>query len=248
MSDDAAFLAMICAHLDDDGPRLVYADWLDEQGQAARAEFIRVQCKLAKFGRVKPPDSDTELRDEWDRLRKREWALWHQLPTCAVFAPFAPGISIDPDLPRFWLGNQNGPLCVVYRGFVEQITCTAAAFLGGEECKRCTYQRLAAYRAKVDPKMVINCTCNEGYTKGIADHLSMIPLQKLRLTSWPDLEQVVEPNNFNPNRTVWRIKGRAVQLPFVRREAGEIDWMEFICCSLILKEFPNLKKIEGYIG
>jgi uncharacterized protein (TIGR02996 family) len=32
---------------DDDAPRLVYADWLDEHGDADRAEFIRTQIALA---------------------------------------------------------------------------------------------------------------------------------------------------------------------------------------------------------
>src|SRR5947209_1378755 len=47
MTDDAAFLRLILADPDADGPRLLYADWLDERGDAARAEFIRVQCALA---------------------------------------------------------------------------------------------------------------------------------------------------------------------------------------------------------
>src|SRR6516162_529357 len=44
------FLEAILENPDDDTPRLVYADWLDERGDsasAARAEFIRVQCALA---------------------------------------------------------------------------------------------------------------------------------------------------------------------------------------------------------
>lgn len=47
MTDDAAFLAAICARPDDDLPRLVYADWLDEHGRGERGEFIRVQCAIA---------------------------------------------------------------------------------------------------------------------------------------------------------------------------------------------------------
>jgi uncharacterized protein (TIGR02996 family) len=38
----------IVENLDDDGPRLVYADWLDDHGDPERAEFIRVQCRLAE--------------------------------------------------------------------------------------------------------------------------------------------------------------------------------------------------------
>lgn len=45
MSDEAALLHAICAHPDDDTPRLVYADWLDEHDQPERAEFIRVQVE-----------------------------------------------------------------------------------------------------------------------------------------------------------------------------------------------------------
>src|SRR3954447_18033797 len=48
MTDGTALLAAIRAAPDDDAPRLIYADWLDEHGQPERAEFIRVQCELAR--------------------------------------------------------------------------------------------------------------------------------------------------------------------------------------------------------
>ena len=35
-------------HPDEDTPRLMYADWLDENGDPARAEFIRLQCRLTE--------------------------------------------------------------------------------------------------------------------------------------------------------------------------------------------------------
>ena len=41
MSDNEAFVRAIAEHPDDDAPRLVYADWLEEHGQPERAEFIR---------------------------------------------------------------------------------------------------------------------------------------------------------------------------------------------------------------
>jgi uncharacterized protein (TIGR02996 family) len=46
MSDDAAFLAAINAAPDDDATRLVYADWLDEQGRPG-GEFLRIDCEIA---------------------------------------------------------------------------------------------------------------------------------------------------------------------------------------------------------
>ncbi len=42
---EAGFLEAIRAAPVDDGPRLVYADWLEECGDPARAEFIRIQCE-----------------------------------------------------------------------------------------------------------------------------------------------------------------------------------------------------------
>jgi uncharacterized protein (TIGR02996 family) len=52
MSDGDALLAAILAEPDEDVPRLVYADWLDEVGDEsdrARAELIRIQIELARL-------------------------------------------------------------------------------------------------------------------------------------------------------------------------------------------------------
>jgi uncharacterized protein (TIGR02996 family) len=48
MSAEPALLAAVAASPDDDLPRLVYADWLDENGRSLRAEFIRLQIEIAK--------------------------------------------------------------------------------------------------------------------------------------------------------------------------------------------------------
>jgi uncharacterized protein (TIGR02996 family) len=44
--EQLAFLAAACAEPWDDTPRLVLADWFDENGQPDRAEFIRTSCEL----------------------------------------------------------------------------------------------------------------------------------------------------------------------------------------------------------
>lgn len=51
MSTDQArgFLEHIRADPDEDAPRLIFADWLEEHGDAARAEFIRVQIERARL-------------------------------------------------------------------------------------------------------------------------------------------------------------------------------------------------------
>jgi uncharacterized protein (TIGR02996 family) len=60
------FMEDICANVDDDAPRLIFADWLDENGEPERAEFIRVQ-----IARTRLP----EWEAAWVRLRLREEAL-----------------------------------------------------------------------------------------------------------------------------------------------------------------------------
>src|SRR5262245_28921066 len=56
MSIENAFIADIAATPDDDTPRRIYADWLEENGQPQRAEFIRVEVEMAQVW----PDEDNE--------------------------------------------------------------------------------------------------------------------------------------------------------------------------------------------
>jgi uncharacterized protein (TIGR02996 family) len=64
MPDATPFLAAIRAAPDDDAPRLIYADWLDEHGQPERAEFIRVQCELARHDSPTLRQREAELQAE----------------------------------------------------------------------------------------------------------------------------------------------------------------------------------------
>lgn len=66
MNTEAAFLADIAEHPDDDAPRLVFADWLEDQGRGPQGEFIRVQCDLERLG---PSDERVPV------LRAREYYL-----------------------------------------------------------------------------------------------------------------------------------------------------------------------------
>ncbi len=45
MSDEPALLAAIWEHPHEDTPRLMYADWLTENGHAERGDLIRAQCE-----------------------------------------------------------------------------------------------------------------------------------------------------------------------------------------------------------
>ena len=49
MTDGHGLLQAIIDTPDDEGLRLVYADWLEEQGETDQAELIRVQCRLGHW-------------------------------------------------------------------------------------------------------------------------------------------------------------------------------------------------------
>ena len=102
MRYDAGFLEAICENPDDDVPRLVYADWLEERGDP-RGEFIRLQCILASM-----PDNDER---RWSLLAREKQLLWLH--------------------GKNWAGPLRRQVrqYAFRRGFVEAITLGAADFL-----------------------------------------------------------------------------------------------------------------------
>jgi uncharacterized protein (TIGR02996 family) len=65
------FMQEILANPDDDTPRLIYADWLEEHGEYAQSDFIRAQCELAKLSPDDPLYSRAQIREHATRLK---WA------------------------------------------------------------------------------------------------------------------------------------------------------------------------------
>jgi len=100
---EGAFLQAIIADPDDDAPRLIYADWLDEQGECERAEFIRVQCALARMKKTDP---------DWKQLWDRERDL-------IVFHSHLWSVPLRRFVTAFWCR----------RGFVEDVTVDARTFI-----------------------------------------------------------------------------------------------------------------------
>jgi uncharacterized protein (TIGR02996 family) len=95
-----AFLREVCDHPDDDAPRLVFADWLDDHGDHARAEFIRLQCTLAA--------------DEWKlQAAERARELWYDHAN--QWLAEVPG----------WLRSR----CEFARGFPALVKCSAEEWL-----------------------------------------------------------------------------------------------------------------------
>lgn len=115
----------VLAAPDDDLPRLVYADWLDEHGEGERAEFIRIQC--AWNTRPLCPNDKAHSTDEcaWcsetRRMAEREQELfdlhskdWFTIEHTSLF---------PPRLSRAIPGIQNIPKyqAIVRRGFVDEL-------------------------------------------------------------------------------------------------------------------------------
>jgi len=74
MDHDDAFLADVAADRDDDAPRLIYADWLDDHGDPDQARFIRAQCRLAT---LEPWEAEYfDLAAEADDLLARHRSAW----------------------------------------------------------------------------------------------------------------------------------------------------------------------------
>jgi len=104
-----AFLQRIRAFPDDDAPRLIFADWLDERGDP-RGRFIRVELALARLdeepaGPFDRDDTRAELDREREQLLDAHGEEWK-----APFRGLATGL-------RF------------HRGFVEEVNVTARQLL-----------------------------------------------------------------------------------------------------------------------
>ena len=110
MSDREALLAAIRMHPDEDTPRLVFADWLDEHGEEFdgwRAAFIRGQIAGAR------PKLHKWMARKWFailprdfEIRKGKYLWFHELPHASAS---------------------------IVRGFIERVRCTAADWLANAD-------------------------------------------------------------------------------------------------------------------
>jgi len=160
-----AMLQAIVSEPGDDTPRLVYADWLDEHDQPARAEFIRVQVELAK---LPEPEEKTFrpiwVRSETDRLKavcvacskingpelcryhtlyRASWILLRGRHFPTIEYNCWPWMGVTRRLvPGGGLWTNHVEFS---RGFVSHVTCTAADWLAHADtlfwspipCSRC---------------------------------------------------------------------------------------------------------------
>ncbi len=109
--DGKSFLEGLRGDPDDDALRLVYSDWLEENGDVARAEFVRAQCALAT--RRTDDGSIGDLQRRIDALLETHGKAWFgnvHVSSEREADGLPPGINI------------------LRRGFLERVALTPSIF------------------------------------------------------------------------------------------------------------------------
>jgi uncharacterized protein (TIGR02996 family) len=125
MADQEAFQRTINENPHDDGPRLVYADWLEENGECDKAELLRIGCernRLANAGASPkklsavakredeiqanhpawPADLPKLSRTQWGP-RERGFVSTIRISDTATFLRHAPKIFVAAPITQVWL-------------------------------------------------------------------------------------------------------------------------------------------------
>ncbi len=123
-TDGTALLAAIAANPDEDTPRLMYADWCDENDQPEHAELIRLQC-----GSPAPVEAYCGACDAHGHIFNG--SQWVDCPNCNV----APAIRRETDLLDL-LRPQLCPVCPVCDGTGHEHTQIGAT-RGSRKCDHC---------------------------------------------------------------------------------------------------------------
>lgn len=98
-AEEKSLLAAAINEPEDDTPRLVYADWLEEHGEQDRAEFIRVQLALAQLADDSGRRAALKRREV--ELLQQHWTEWAE-PLFALRAlewQFRRGLLDEVTLP-----------------------------------------------------------------------------------------------------------------------------------------------------
>lgn len=196
MSDRQAFLNAIIAEPDKDLPRLIYADALD-LGDARfpadpeRAEFIRVQCELAKW----PCECDSEEeRVYYDECRCTERGVLRRRERELLDA--------------------HGELWAL-----DGLACPAGIEVGGRR-RRLKHDGVYDLDVGVGGRQLIGWEYRRGFVEHIilraadffrhADDLRRaMPLAEVTLTTWPEWDFIVERD---PDRVVaYQFPGRQMR-------------------------------------
>ena len=171
MTDRDAFLAAIRSATADDLPRLVFADWLDDHGDPAWAELIRVQVELEP------------IHEELDNPRRRELADC-ETELLALHADrwLGPVHDLAAEYPAY------GP--VFRRGLPESVSLSLDTFLarGGELFAACPTVR----------EVCVYGVAGRGADLAACPHLAHV--ETLEIADWLTYEDAEHLLSVNPPR------------------------------------------------
>lgn len=141
-ADKLPFLRAIVNSPDDDLPRLVYADFLEEKGEADHAVFIRQQC----WGVPHQHPHYQGAKCSYHQHRMFEKRLGWVADINKLLREIGEGGIGQKNFGRYsWNEEKDGSIWMeigddarftIRRGFVSEIRLPLAAFLGGQ-CERC---------------------------------------------------------------------------------------------------------------
>lgn len=124
----------------DDLPRLVYADWMDENGQPEWAEFVRVQIR--RESDLDFHESPCDGMPPCRPCRQANDLFANGLPLNCGFRAIAYPSRNFYDMVG--AGHHEGVPAVIFRrGFPDEIHCTLAELMGGE-CDECLGGRIVS--------------------------------------------------------------------------------------------------------
>jgi uncharacterized protein (TIGR02996 family) len=217
VTDEAALLRAVLEHPDCDTPRLVYADWCDENGQEDRAEFIRVECRVS----IPPWDSRDIIRGAnlWVALRG-------QLATSLPAIPGGHQWAVHAATPAGVAAYE----AIFRRGFVDEVRLPLAAFVAGE-CERCRGQgAIEPGRGSMGQACSIECSSCSGIgtTLGLAQELfAAHPIVTVRLTDRDhDYSSAIAADMGHPRSKVsWRLATSA-------RDLADPNYHEYLPAEL----------------
>jgi uncharacterized protein (TIGR02996 family) len=143
-----AIYAAILREPDEDLHRLALADWLDEHDQPERAEFIRVQCELAKleslqgsFGYwavLRAKHATCCGCSDWCRLLRRERELFTATGYRPLLVEPLTAVELDQSstIGHTHPYGREPVIGTIRRGFVAEVRCDLATLLGAA-CGEC---------------------------------------------------------------------------------------------------------------
>ncbi|MGL6097407.1 MAG: TIGR02996 domain-containing protein [Fimbriiglobus sp.] len=160
--DELALLRAVDAAPANDLPRLVYADWLDEHGHAARAEFIRLQCEIAKL-------SNAEAHRNVRLFVRHQELLDEHLPELLDAAADVP-VASRPEFDR---------------GFVNSLTVTAEGFAMHAQRISSLIPLPQVRITAIAPPFGSFITASEPYLSCVTA-MELAPSRSIRAGGWPD--------------------------------------------------------------